>query len=382
MRKFFFISLWLLIFSIGWENIFVVPGVGTISHVLGIGCFLIAILAYCFNPVLRKLSIFHILISFYLGWNAISYLWSNYPAVSLKTLITQFQLFVLIWLIWQVSQDKKSIKILEQAYVLGLLISIIAIFISYLKGEQSVYLRYSALGFNANDIAIAIAFGIPLSWFLFLEFNNIFLKFVNFVIMICSLAAIILTGSRSGMIVGSIGFLYLLIVFSDINMRQKIITCLILLSCVAIIVFFINSATFQRILTVKSELTHGTWGGRIIIWKIGIKQWFDNPILGIGIGCFKQTVKWQGHVASSHNTFLQILVETGIVGFILFMAINSLLFKKIISLPLLERKLFFIIFIAIFLGLSVLSWGLRKQLWIIYAFMIGHVYNKDLNKKI
>jgi len=380
MRKIFFISLWVLIFSIGWENLVLVSKIGTISHALGLGTFFIAILAYCFYPLLRRPSIIHVLIICYLGWNAISFLWSNYPAISLRTLITQIQLFVLIWLIWQASQDNKSIIILEQAYITGLLISIVSLFICYFKGVQSVYLRYSAVGFNANDIAVAIALGIPLSWFLFLKFDKLILKIINLIVLLCSLAAIILTGSRTGMIVGSIGFCYLLITFFNTNKIEKVITILILLSCLAIIIFFINSATFQRILSVKSELLHGTWGGRIIIWKMGIKQWFAHPLLGIGIGCYKQAVKWQGLLAASHNTFLQILVETGIIGFLLFMNINFLLFKKIVLLPSIEKKLFIIIFIIIFLGLSVLSWGLRKQLWIMYAFMLGHIYNQKSQK--
>jgi O-antigen ligase len=77
-----------------------------------------------------------------------------------------------------------------------------------------------------------------------------------------------------------------------------------------------------------------TVGARYEFWRAGWAMWQDYPIAGIGIGQFRnylipywqsprQIVAW-----TPHNTFVQVLSETGIVGFIIFCALLGVVFTK------------------------------------------------------
>ena len=73
---------------------------------------------------------------------------------------------------------------------------------------------------------------------------------------------------------------------------------------------------------------------RIITWQIAVKMIKDYPIFGVGPGMFHQMVDsyrtgYNVHFTSrshAHNSYLQVLVESGIVGFIPLVMVLTTLF--------------------------------------------------------
>jgi O-antigen ligase len=59
-------------------------------------------------------------------------------------------------------------------------------------------------------------------------------------------------------------------------------------------------------------------GKRQRLWALGINAWLEEPITGIGYGQFERIF---GTDIGLHNTYLIYLVETGIVGLVLFASI-------------------------------------------------------------
>ncbi|MBO5911879.1 MAG: O-antigen ligase family protein [Clostridia bacterium] len=57
--------------------------------------------------------------------------------------------------------------------------------------------------------------------------------------------------------------------------------------------------------------------GRMALWKIAIEGFSDKPILGNGWRSFKDMAPESGniHAINAHNVYLQLLCETGVVGF-------------------------------------------------------------------
>jgi len=72
------------------------------------------------------------------------------------------------------------------------------------------------------------------------------------------------------------------------------------------------------------------------IWKRALIIIADNPIFGVGVGCFPEAIgelrgqlkeqpKWQ----VTHNSFLQVASEMGLIAFIIFMMLIYRTYKSL-----------------------------------------------------
>lgn len=83
-----------------------------------------------------------------------------------------------------------------------------------------------------------------------------------------------------------------------------------------------NLEDFNKGLRIIDEVSNG----RVSLTKTALQIWQTDPLIGIGANNFKKIGSqetdvleyWAVQVVHSHNVFLEALVTTGIVGFILF----------------------------------------------------------------
>ncbi|HOV74241.1 MAG TPA: O-antigen ligase family protein [Candidatus Hydrogenedentes bacterium] len=76
-------------------------------------------------------------------------------------------------------------------------------------------------------------------------------------------------------------------------------------------------------LTMKDLANPASFKLRLGYWKTGLRMAIDNPVIGVGLGCFGFAYpRYQqvgiGDVKAAHNDYLQILCETGLLGFLAF----------------------------------------------------------------
>ena len=75
--------------------------------------------------------------------------------------------------------------------------------------------------------------------------------------------------------------------------------------------------------------------GRILLWEIALEQFMAHPYLGIGWGMFSGHVPAEvqlnlvNNIHNVHNCYLQVMCETGIVGFLLFCGCLGYIFVNI-----------------------------------------------------
>ena len=75
-------------------------------------------------------------------------------------------------------------------------------------------------------------------------------------------------------------------------------------------------------------------GGRTHFWSVALQIFKDNPIFGAGLDAFATAFPkydtWNGtfRVENAHNDYLQILADTGILGFICVLSFIVLFFKQ------------------------------------------------------
>jgi O-antigen ligase len=89
--------------------------------------------------------------------------------------------------------------------------------------------------------------------------------------------------------------------------------------------------------------------GRPEIWENVVETFtglpIDEKIAGMGIG--NKTVRFASGVYDAHNDWLQLLLETGIVGFLLYASIHVLMFRVILRINNIERYLFLVFLLVV-----------------------------------
>ena len=102
----------------------------------------------------------------------------------------------------------------------------------------------------------------------------------------------------------------------------KIMTVLIVIVVVVFLIRYVSANYFDaidRMTNTDSEYD----SGRFELWNMSLQKWMDNPLFGWGLGA---GTKFIGR--PSHSTYVQLLLETGIVGFVLFVSFMGQMAKK------------------------------------------------------
>jgi len=84
-----------------------------------------------------------------------------------------------------------------------------------------------------------------------------------------------------------------------------------------------------------SRIPETSIGTRIHLWYYGIEQWLDKPVLGWGPGSEKYLIAKSGIAIGGvppphfHNTYIEILVRFGLVGFLFTVVLLWLVYRDI-----------------------------------------------------
>lgn len=161
--------------------------------------------------------------------------------------------------------------------------------------------------------------------------------------MVLAMIAALATGSRSALVllVFSLVFFFIqLILNSDEEFSLKSRSGQIMIGLVSIAIILVINTEFALLLdgifarfsdTVTESDTSITLENiRLSLWSAGLDMWRDHPIRGIGIAQFDNRLDYQLRYISqigyrglnAHNTYISVLAETGMIGFILFMTMN------------------------------------------------------------
>ena len=254
---------------------------------------------------------------------------------------------------------------------------------------ENIHTRvYSTLG-NPNLLAGYLLLMLPVSVFLPVNLKQKLLILAGSVIMFCCL---ILTGSRGGYIGLITISLFLFIIFLVRQKRLKsIFFYLILFILLILALTFMFPIFTERISTIFTFREHSSNNFRINVWSSCLEMLKDNFLTGIGPGnsTFREVyglyMKNNFDALSAYNIFLEIGIETGILGCIAFILIFVLSLLKLHYLFWQKGNLFAL---GIFLSLvGVLIHGMtdtvffRPQIFIPFWFLIASIAKLDMEEK-
>lgn len=380
MRKYAFYVLVLFVFSLPWQDIIFLPGssVLSISRLSGL-LLIVAGLASTLRRGtvrLRTPPVTLVLTVLFAFWTLVASLWNPFGSpTTLLFMSTYVQLAIMSVLFWQLCRTKEQHMTLMQAFVLGAYVVSSQIIYQYItnpfvpNSEQSMA-RYTGLGSNPNGVATMIALAIPMAWYLGSFWSKGLLRWLNYLYIPMTIFAVILTGSRGGSLVTLVALLVIPLTFGYV--RRWVRASVVLLAVAATVTLFsaIPAENFARIAETSSEISDGNVSNRSQIWSSGLVLYEKNPIIGIGTLSFPREVETVlGYSTGMHNAFLLVLVEFGIVGFILFAANFIIVLLPLLRLPGPDKMLYLCLWLALVISMLPSNDENSQHVWALLILM-------------
>jgi O-antigen ligase len=187
--------------------------------------------------------------------------------------------------------------------------------------------RFSGGGGDPNYLAAGLVPAIVLSVSLMTQIRDPILRWTLTCLTILSGVGLAATESRGGLIAAAVATMA---AFVLAKRKAPAIAGIVGVIVVAGAFFAAQPSALQRTTDFKGGGT-----GRTELWGIAWKLWKEHPVTGIGLDNFRQesfrfarkqkNLHYVRYIAERpdhvHNTYLEVLCETGIVGFTLLLAV-------------------------------------------------------------
>lgn len=376
-----FASLWLLAFAIPWEDAITISSFGTSARLVGVVTVVLGLFAILEKGTIRRPAPGHLMMGLFVISAAASYLWSLYPEGTWNQTLTYIQLFVMVWLIWELCPRAQEQLRLMQAYVLGTFVSGIDTVYDYLYHVESDYERYAGARLNANDLGLMMALSMPVSYYLLIHSKGP-VAWVYRLQLILAGTTVLLTASRGATLASAVALAIVPLTQARLTGRQRVAIILTGLLLISSVLAFVPSTSWERLSTTPNALEHSTLTGRTVIWKAGWEIFRRHPFIGIGSNAFRVVVSRvlrepirmddpDSPAPPAHNTFLSVLVEQGVFGFAVFCVLLIVMCLSVKTMPPLTRKLWIVVLAVWAVGVSSLTWEMRKPTWFFFGLLLA-----------
>lgn len=198
-----------------------------------------------------------------------------------------------------------------------------------LGGGQILQKEFAAVAFiNYNTYVTYLCFAIPFLFYIIANKNaeKPLFFWLSIVVVILASACILRNGSRGGLL----SILTVLGVYFLMRPKNKswIITLTILVLFV-VYVFKEYGEVFSYMMMRVSDgnLTEG--GERLNVWAYALDRFYDTFGFGVGIGGMASAMQGiSGDIKITHNIFLEVLLQYGLIFFVVFVVFLVKMFMK------------------------------------------------------
>jgi O-antigen ligase len=285
-----------------------------------------------------------------------------------------FQLMIMSWLIWQVTDRPKLQRSLLMAYVYGGYFSVAGTFLNYISRSQvegSYDTRYTANGFDPNELGVTLVIAIPLAWHLSMKLPSRLSRWICLLYIPLATTAVILTASRTAFIVLVFSFLYIGLTLIRMKGPRKWAMLLLLAAGLGVLTQTVDmQSAIDRLSSTGDQLETGNISSRGEIWKAGLDMFEERPLLGVGIGNFAAMLERQiGFNQVAHNVFLTILVESGLVGLAVYVLVVAALWRAAMRYDAERRRMWLFVCLIWLAACFALSWDYSKPTWLLFSII-------------
>ncbi len=283
-----------------------------------------AFLGWCLKLIINKIntekiefvsSPFGLSFSIFIIAIILSFIDSGYFHKNIKGLEDYLMVFILFYM---VLNNVKNLKTVKKLYHIGIISIIISSF--YAIFYQHIYLNMGRINstFMALDFAALLLIYLTYSLNYFLIYDKFSKKQIFYGLLIPLLGFTLLYNKSRGAWLGLIASATISLWFY----KKKMIPILII---ILILVIILSPASIQNRIKSITDLDNNRSNlGRIALWKGAVLMFLDHPVNGVGLNNFNEVYNdgyRQPNTAAdshAHNNYLNILAETGFIGFFAF----------------------------------------------------------------
>lgn len=231
---------------------------------------------------------------------------------------------IIIFIVVFYNDHTKLNQILNGVLIYGLFFYLMLFFTYDLSGLSNLERKYfrDEVGISPIQLSRLSGFIFISAFFFILSQRRLFLKAVGFILILISIYFLILGGSRGPFIFLFLTFL--IVYFIKYGLNTKLIR-LILLSFILIFLIFISFPEFSNFLLRFNEFQDYDSMLRYKRIEFFLQNFlnFSIFIFGLGPGGFN----YVSSLSYPHNIFLELYIEYGIFGILLFSSMIIIIFK-------------------------------------------------------
>ena len=276
---------------------------------------------------------------------------------------------LLIITISQVQYTFNQRKGIIKSYVFGtLVLSILFLVFIYPVGSftNRFTIFYNGVLFDPNNLGVQFVLGIV--FLMSLKYSGLFKNILRILLVVLFVYVVLLTASRTAIL--ALGFfipLYAYILYRRNNSAKRMFRFIFVTVFILLLASLLLNIDFYSIFSRFSDVTGSN---RVYLWMVSRDLILRNPILGYGIGSSSTLLESvTGYNLGTHNTFITVLLELGIVGLIAFLSfVVGFLFQKTQTS---DQKLYKCAVVIALISCMFLDTYNKKILWfpILVSFM-------------
>jgi len=340
-------------------------------------------------------------ISLFLLWSFVSIFWSDFSKDLLKGM--RLNLYFLSFFVIATSIKREHINKIITAFLSGMFISEIIAYGVFFE----LWTFKHATPLNPSPFMMHIDYSVFLAFSSILLLNRIFSKFYSvkeklilFLFFLTVTGNLFLSIGRTGQVALIVALIILPIIHYKLSIKSFFIS-LLLLATIFFSAYSLSNSFVMRINNASSDISkimhsnlNSSWGIRIAYWIITFDAFKEHPF-GYGLGNHKLAIQKQIEKNKylfinqeskefmsnyhPHNQYLLIILQTGFIGFLLFLNIIYQLFQYKMQDQ--ELKELSILFITIYFVSCLAEPLLIKQFpLVLFILFVGLFAADGMNK--
>ena len=281
----------------------------------------------------------------YVGWQLFFLLfclfsvgWSINPKLSLYVFKNIIPIVCLSLVLMQyIRSENELFRVIFIFYACAVFLCLYSFFfvdIRSMEDRHDLGAEFDA--WNLNSVAVDLVYGFFFGFLWTRRFRKKGSLPVLLLFSLLSLYIILLSGSRRALLVLAIFVLLYFALLTKIGFVKKILIVGIVLGGAGLLVFsgpFYNyiGVRIVEMFNILQGDSHGD-NSRLILILDGLEWFKDKPVFGHGINCFRelsnQTYEFAGKNFYAHNNYVELLVDVGVIGLLLYyLPLFGLLFR-------------------------------------------------------